>query len=211
MSEEEPKPRNRVQRRAAERELRKKANLDESALGIKKEYPDRSGPQGKTLVDIMEEKKAQLSKDHPEILHEDDDAIGPFGEALVYSIALAIFHFTLDVLVFYQYRQDMEWKEIFLRTAKVLPALFAFIYLLRTQTAARFPLLKQLFFFVASVSTGCYLIYSGNKNGYFYVMQTAPALGTLWVWSCVEMQLVFAVLHVVIVVGYTWWNGFTAF
>lgn len=210
MSEEGLKPRNRLQRRAKERELRKKA-LDESDLGIEKEYPDRSGPKGRTLVDIIDEKKAQLAKEYPDILHEDDDHIGPLGEAVVYAVALSIFHFTLDVLVFYQYRQDMEWREIFFRTARILPALFAVIYLLRTQTAARFPMLKQLFFFASSVTAGCYLVYSGNKNGYFYVMQTAPALGTLWIWSCVEMQLVFAVLHVVIVVAYTWWNGFTTF
>jgi len=212
MSENGQQPRNRRERRAAERESRKMGVLDEASLGIKKAHPDRSGPKGKTLVDVIEEKKAQLAKQHPDILHDDDeDPIGPLGESLIYSIALAVFHFTLDILVFYQYRQDMKWKEIFIRTGKVFPALFVVIYLLRTPTAARFPFLKQLFFFTSSAAIGCYLIYSGNKNGYFYVMQTAPSLGTLWVWSCVEMELTFAAAHVVVVGVYTWWNGFTTF
>jgi len=213
---DEPHPRNRKERRAAAREEGRKAP-NPSSVEIKLAHPNRSKPKAKTLLEIAEEKRAQLEKEHPDKLKsstledEDDESLGPFGEAIVYSVALCIIHFTLDILVFYQYRREIEWKEISFRAARVLPALCCILYLFRTKTANQVPLLKQLFFFTLSVSAGCYLIYSGNKNGYYYVMQTAPALGTLWIWSCVEMQLAFAVVHVIVIVVYTWWNGFTTF
>jgi len=210
-------PRNRKERRAAAREDARRAP-NPSSVEVKLAHPNRSKPKAKTLYEIAEEKRAQLEKKHPDKLksstseHEDEDeSLGPLGESIVYSVALSIIHFTLDILVFYQYRREIEWKEIFFRAVRVLPALCCIIYLFRTKTANQVPLLKQVFFFTLSVSAGCYLIYSGNKNGYYYVMQTTPALATLWVWSCVEMQLAFAVVHVIVVVVYTLWNGFTTF
>jgi len=207
--------RNRKERRAAAREEARKSS-DPSSVEIKLAQPNRSKPKTKTLLEIAEEKRAQLEKEHPDKFkipehEEEDESLGPLGESIVYSVALSIIHFTLDILVFYQYRREVEWKEIFIRAARVLPALWCILYLFRTKTANHVPLLKQMFFFTLSISSGCYLIYSGNKNGYYYVMQTAPALGTLWIWSCVEMQLAFAVAHVIVVVVYTWWNGFTTF
>jgi hypothetical protein len=214
---DENHPRNRKERRAAAREDGRKSS-NSSSVEIKLTHPNRSKPKTKTLLEIAEEKRAQLEKEHPDKLkswtseHEDEDeSLGPFGESIVYSVALSMIHFTLDILVFYQYRREIEWKEIFFRAARVLPALFCILYLFRTKMANQVPQLKQMFFFTLSVSAGCYLIYSGNKNGYYYVMQTAPALGTLWVWSCVEMQLAFAVAHVIVIVVYTWWNSFTTF
>jgi hypothetical protein len=212
---DEPPPRNRKERRAAAREDARKPS-NPSSVEIKFAHPNRSKPKTKTLLEIAEEKRAQLEKEHPDKLkssipEDEDESLGPLGESIVYSVALSIIHFTLDILVFYQYRREIEWKEIFFRAARVLPALCCILYLFRTKTANHVPQLKQMFFFTLSVSAGCYLIYSGNKNGYYYVMQTAPALGTLWIWSCVEMQLAFAVVHVIVVVVYTWWNGFTTF
>ena len=211
---DEPHPRNRKERRAAARKDGRKAPSSSSAdIDIKLAHaPNRSKPKAKTLFEIAEEKRAQLEKEYPDKFKSDEDeSLGPLGESIVYSVALSIIHFMLDILVFYQYRREVEWKEILFRAARVLPALCCILYLFRTKTANRVPLLKQVFFFTLSVSAGCYLIYSGNMNGYYYVMQTAPALGTLWVWSCVEMQLAFAVVHAIVVVVYTWWNSFTTF
>jgi len=214
---DEHHPRNRKERRAAAREESRKTPKS-SSVEMKLSHPNRSKPKTKTLLEIAEEKRAQLEKEYPDKLkssipeyEDEEESLGPLGESIVYSVALSIIHFTLDILVFYQYRREIEWKEIFFRAARVLPALCCVLYLFRTKTANRFPQLKQMFFFTLSVSAGCYLIYSGNKNGYYYVMQTAPALGTLWVWSCVEMQMVFAMVHVIVIVVYTWWNNFTTF
>jgi len=61
------------------------------------------------------------------------------------------------------------------------------------------------------VGAGCHLIYSSNEEAYFAVMKRAPPLGTLWVWSVIEMKLEVAVLSVGVVGGYFWLGGFKMF
>jgi hypothetical protein len=70
-------------------------------------------------------------------------------------------------------------------------------------------LLVQLFFFAVSVAAGCWLVRSVNEAGYYAVVKRAPQVGTLWIWSAVEMSLLPILVSCVIVGGYTWWNGFS--
>jgi hypothetical protein len=114
-------------------------------------------------------------------------------------------------MVLQQYGQQVVWREIFGRVGRMLPALFVALWMLHSKAVRRWKLLRQTFFFVAGVGSGCFLIYSGNMHGYYYVMQQAPPVGTLWVWSVIEMELWFAVVHVAAVLGYMWWNGFGTF
>ncbi|KAK3076503.1 hypothetical protein LTS18_012831, partial [Coniosporium uncinatum] len=141
----------------------------------------------------------------------DEDPLGQVGEAILYSFTLSVLHFTLDVLVFQQYRQEIEWQEIIFRTLGMAPALFFLIYMMHSDTAARWPGVKQILFLSTSVAAGCYLIYSGNNAGYYAVMKRAPPVGTLWVWSVIEMQLLYAVVSVAIVGVYMWWGGLKPF
>ena len=209
---------NRQQRRAAAREDLK------SATDIHMAVPDRRKPTEKTLLDIAEEKRQELMKKHPEAFKGQDktpygspsdfvhsEPLNAWEEAIVYSISLAMLHFTLDVLVLNQYTQGVVWKEVFIRSGKMFPTLFIAIYLLHTKTANRLQLLRQLFFFAAAGYAGCHLIHAGNKHGYYMVMQRAPPIGTVWIWSVVELNLPYAVVHVLVVLVYTWWNGFTTF
>jgi hypothetical protein len=234
MATQDPKLRNRAQRRAAEREKSSKtsssSHLDQTDAPYELAQPDRSGPKGKTLFEIAAERQAELEKEgfyernpppkkakgegsYSEFLSddEDDEPIGPVGEAFVWGISLAMLHFTFDVMVFHQYRQTIEWGTIFAKTGKMLPALFLVIYALHSKFAQRFPVIKQWFFLACSIAAGCYLIKSGNNNGYYAVMKTAPPIGTLWIWSVVEMHLEYALAHVVVMLGYVWWNGFGTF
>lgn len=216
-------PQNRRQRRAAARNTTKAGHPDQGATDFKLAQPDRSGPKGKTLFELAEERQALLDKGKPfqkdeelEKLAERDfvfsgDPIGPAGEAVLYGSTLSMLHFTLDVLVYNQYRQAIEWSEIFSRIGRIIPVLFVIVYMLHTKTAARFPLVKQLLFLITSITAGCYMVYSGNTYGYFAVMKRAPPVGTLWVWSVIEMQLVYAVSSLIVVGVYTWWNGFKTF
>jgi len=225
-SSEEPKLRNRAQRRAAARDSSKptSSHLDQTNAPYKLAQPDRSGPKSKTLYEIAAERQAELEADgfyekfpaperegHDNDFWSDEDPIGPFGEAIVYGTSLSMLHFTLDVMVFHQYRQEIEWNEIFIKTGKMLPALFFVVYLLHSRTASRFPRAKQVFFLAASTAAGCYLVRSGNMDGYYAVMKRAPPVGTLWIWGVVEMQLGFALAHIAAILAFMWWYGFGAF
>ncbi|KAI9718389.1 MAG: hypothetical protein M1812_004110 [Candelaria pacifica] len=110
---------------------------------IKLAQPDRSGPKGKTLFDLAEERQALLDKGKPfpkaattgktsskddnvpkvRVMEEDDEPIGPFGQAAFFTSTLAMLHFTLDVLVQHQYKQEIEWGTIVRRTGMVVPGI----------------------------------------------------------------------------------------
>jgi len=198
--------------------------IDEEGVNFILQHPDRSGPKGKTLFDLAEERQRELDKGKPakwkldsdntppgERPFNDEDPIGPVGNAILYSVSLAVLHLTFDVIVYSQYREEVVWSEIFKRAATALPIFLTLVYLLHVDFSKRFPVLRNMVFFAISVVAGCYMVYAGNVKGYFYVMKTAPPIGSLWIWSVVEMDLAYAASSCGIVFGYLWWNGFAAF
>jgi hypothetical protein len=202
--------------------------LDQSSVDYLLKHPDRSGPQGKTLFELAEERQKELDKAKPVGWREkaekakraaegtpaeagEDEAIGPLGDALLYSTSMAALHLTLDVIVYSQYREDIVWDEILKRAGTAVPVFILLVYLTHVPFAYRFPLVRDLAFCAGSIVAGCYLIYSGNKHGYFNVMKAAPPVGTLWIWSAIEMSLPYATLNAVAVLTYVWYNGFDYF
>ena len=201
--------------------------LDEENINMILEHPDRSGPKGKTLFELAEERQRELDiangrkprwdidKDNVPEGEEAplnlDEPMGPLADGVIYSFTMAVCHLTLDVLVYNQYREDIIWSEIFTRAGTSLPIFFMLVYLSRLDFPNRFPLLRNLAFFGGAIAAGCYLVYSGNKHGYFYVMKAAPPVATLWVWSTMEMDVQFSALSVLAVLGYSWWKDFGFF
>jgi hypothetical protein len=223
---------NRKERRAADKKndtgsgtaFQPTNEIDEEGINFILEHPDRSGPKGKTLFELAEERQAELDKLKPanwrrtesntpagERPFNDEEPLGPLGDAILYSISMATLHLTLDVIVYSQYREEVIWPEIFQRAATALPAFFLLVYLLHVDISNRFPHVRDTFFLVVSVTAGCYMVYSGNKHGYFFVMKAAPPIGALWIWSVVEMSLPYAAASAMAVFGYLWWNQFNFF
>lgn len=225
MSEEEQTPRNRKERRAAAKANGQPLKQPKTAADIPMAHPDYSRPKSKTLYEIADERMAELQDkgtpfnpkfDDGKVRDEqgnilDDEPLGPFGEAAFLTITLSMVHFTLDVLVYQQYRQEIEWKPIFKRTGTIIPVLLTLIYIMHTKTAMKFDIPRQLFYLTTAVAAGCYTIFAGNTYEYFAVMKQAPPLGTLWIWSVYEMKLPYALASIVIDAAYLWWNGFTVF
>jgi hypothetical protein len=92
-----------------------------SARNIPLKQPDRSRPgiSQETLLDIAE--KRGLLKETNGISIQADDAItreindppiGRFEEAILWSISLAMLHFTFDVLVQHQYAVEISWRKV---------------------------------------------------------------------------------------------------
>lgn len=226
---EENTPRNRKERRQAARESGTPISAPTSAPKIKMAKPDRSKAQGKTMLDLYDERRSLLSQGQPfdpkyedskvrdeggNILEAglggpDDEPIGPLGHAVFWSITLSMIHFTLDTLVYSQYAQEILWATIFKRTAIILPILFLVVWMLGTETANRFATLKQVVYCGISVVAGCYTIQITNVYDYLYVMKQAPPIGTLWIWSVIEMRLPYAAASVAVDLGYMWWMGYS--
>jgi hypothetical protein len=214
-------PRNRRERRAAVKEAAKRGEKLDHRAPMKMEMPDYdSKPTVKTLYDLAAEQQELLAKGKPfpktaadaedeEELGEVD--IGALGNAVLYWFSLSMLHLTLDVLVLFQYRQDIKWIKVFGRLLRLSPALLLVLYFFHRPEVKRWKISRQLFFLIASVAAGSWVIHSGNVNGYYAVMKQVPPLGTLWVWSVVEMDLLFALAHVVAVGSYMWWGRYGAF
>lgn len=200
--------------------------MDEDGINMILEHPDRSGPKGKTLFELAEERQRELdiangkkprwdiNKDNTpagERPFNDEEPLGPLAEGIIYSLTMAVTHLTLDVLVYNQYREDVIWGEIFSRAGTALPIFFLLVYLSHVDFSNRFPLLRNLAFFAGAIAAGSYLVHSGNKHGYFYVMKAAPPVATLWVWATLEMDVQYSALSAAAVLGYSWWNNFTFF
>jgi hypothetical protein len=118
---------------------------ERSPSGIKLEQPDRSGPTETTLLELANERGlfAQAKKREAELGRktaltpiprppkdeegDDDDEAGlpPAAErvleTLLWSVSLAMLHFTLDVLVHQQYSVDsIVWPRVWMRFGQAL-------------------------------------------------------------------------------------------
>lgn len=223
-------------RKRKDRDAASEGRTNPSAPDTPLSVPSREGPKHKTLIDIAAEHQTELQGGQPftsSILRKDlgasfttakinpdgsvsapedappvDELIGPLGQAVFFAISLTMLHFTLDVLVHQQYRQSIGWDMIIQRTIITFPILAALLYVFHPRASA---LWAQLMFLGLSVAAGCYMIYSSSEEPYFAVMKRAPPLGTLWVWSVIEMRLEMALLSVVAVGGYFWWGGHSIF
>ena len=140
-------------------------------------------------------------------------SLPPLIESIFYALCFSMLHFTLDVLVYSQYRQSVEWKPIIFRTIKALPLLTIIVYAFHAEhgtiSEARFGVVRQAMFLVTAVAAGCYIVHSVHNAGYFAVMKQAPPIGTLWIWSVVEMRVSWAMASLGGVGAYMWWFGYT--
>jgi hypothetical protein len=114
---------------------------EKRAKNIKLKQPDRSGPSDKTLLDIAKERDLfkQAAAKERQKKHENGEQVGPeeddgdeddgeglspgaerLLETLLYSVSLAMLHFTFDVLVQQQYAMEVEWFRIIQRALQAL-------------------------------------------------------------------------------------------
>lgn len=116
------------------------------AKDIKLRQPDRSAPTGKTLLQLAEDRnlfnmadKQQRKKKGKDSEEDDDEEEDENDEVedrnrddvlsssadrhmdtLLYSVCLAMLHFTLDFLVQHQYAMEMDYTQITLRALQSL-------------------------------------------------------------------------------------------
>lgn len=144
--------------------------------------------------------------------------VNPWLDTLLLAVSLSALHFTLEALTVHQYAAELVWRHVFWHTVlQAFPVLFLLIHFMhghlasiRTskRTADAIDGLKQLLFVVIANVAGCYLIYLTNDKGYMAVMKNAPSIGTLWVWSVIELGLIGALAGVAGPGAYAWYHGY---
>lgn len=146
----------------------------------------------------------------------------PWLDTFLLSSSLSAVHFTLSVLAMHQYAEAIHWTRLVMTTLFVaFPTLVVLIAMfhghlfpsslsrsLGPTTKDWLAMFRSLVYVIAANATGCYLIYLTNDEGYYAVMKDAPSVGTLWVWTVLEMGLLGALLGVAGPAGFAWWYGY---
>ncbi|KAI4120636.1 MAG: hypothetical protein LQ347_007063 [Umbilicaria vellea] len=195
----------------------------------------RKASKPKTLYEIAAERQAELQKGQPFAPAGSQNAtpsitttrINPDGtlshgldsetggvvspttvvaNAVFTAVTLSMLHFTFDVLVHHQYAVSISWSNILRRTGAAFPALLLTVYMLQPRSQLVY---TQALYLVMGVAAGCYLVYVSNEQPYFAVMKRAPALGTLWIWSVIEMRLDWAAIALGAVGAFYWGGGYS--
>jgi hypothetical protein len=155
---------------------------------------------------------------------DDADTTGPVPpilDTIFLALPLSCLHFTLSFLTAHQYAQELRVRPLILNTIFVaFPTLTLVIHLLHGHlfglNSARIPrvvhkaaaVAQQIVFLLAANVAGCYLIHLTNDKGYYAVMKKAPSIGTVWVWSIIELGLAGALAGVAGPGLFAWWNGY---
>jgi hypothetical protein len=148
----------------------------------------------------------------------------PWLDAVFLATTLSAIHFTLEVLVVHQYAQELRFPPIFSRTIFIawptwILIISVFHGLILPISAAKVSekvqlwvvALRQAVYLLLANVAGCYLINLTNDRGYYAVMKNAPSVGTLWVWTVLELGIAGALAGVAGPALYAWWNGYGIF
>ena len=154
----------------------------------------------------------------------DSEEASPIFDTLFLAVPLACLHFTLSVLTAHQYAQELRLLTILQNTIFVaLPTLCLLIHLLHGHLVSFPPdaiprhlhkaivIAQQIVFLLAANVAGCYLIHLTNDRGYYAIMKRAPSIGTVWVWTVLELGLSGALAGVAGPGIYAWWNEYGIF
>lgn len=217
------KPRNRKERRA-------QARVEEDAFRL--EQPVRGQPALKTLVQLAEERELLGSSSaKPVSISTTDinpdgsitseradknavtstaDASSLYLDIALYTISLTLLHLTFTILVHNQYAQTPPSVPALLyETTLASPTPWLLLLLVAALHPRAAHPLAQVFFAIASVACGCWLVKTTNTDAYLATMRKAPPLGTLWIWAVVELRWEAAVATLALVAGWGWWVGYS--
>lgn len=133
-------------------------------------------------------------------------------DIILYTFTLTILHFTFSFLVRHQYAekapQSMEvlWDSTVVSSTPWL--LLGLVALLHPRSARP---ITQMVFVVLSIASGAYLVHISNTQGYLATMQRAPPLGTIWIWSALELHWEWSLASLGVVLIWAYFQGFSMF
>jgi hypothetical protein len=209
-------------------------DLDESIVNVEigkdgKLIETKSQSRVKTKAASNSPTSKLDSEDDDEDGKGNDDAgtaeIPAWADTLLLSISLSLLHLTLSILTMHQYAEALVIPPLIINTVSTaFPTLFILIHVSRGHllpssiqsyvanlagtSRKRLAWAKQAWLVCIANLAGGYLIHLTNEDGYYAVMKQAPSIGTLWVWSVLEMGLVGALLGVVGPAGWGYWKGY---
>ncbi|KAK4048293.1 hypothetical protein OIV83_004814 [Microbotryomycetes sp. JL201] len=114
-----------------------------------------------------------------------------------------------DYAVHAQYGQTLAWRDELNRLTNVVPTIYVLTFLISRPNPIAPPLVIQAIMTALCTAFGVSLVKVTLKDSYLNVMKRAPGLGTLWVWTVVRLDLMWALVGLGSVAGLVWYNGQT--
>ncbi|KAI0069089.1 hypothetical protein BV25DRAFT_1986615 [Artomyces pyxidatus] len=143
----------------------------------------------------------------------DEPIFSPFAEELFATTALLIpisfLLLMMYILIHFQYGQHPDYRVITERMLSGVPILAVFIFYSKYPSPNRYKRERwdQLFLFLLSITAGSRMIYQVNHANWLVNMTQCPPLGTLWVYTIVQLDLGPAVAALVVVGVWVWVTG----
>ncbi|KAI9448218.1 hypothetical protein H4582DRAFT_1899302 [Lactarius indigo] len=138
----------------------------------------------------------------------DDEEDYPLAEEIFVATTLLIpmsfLLLMMYILIHFQYGQQPSWDVITNRMLSSVPILAIFIFYTNRYKQRRW---AQAGFFVLSVASGTRLIYQVNYSNWLLNMQQCPPIGTIWVYTVLQLDLGPAALALSTVGVWVWWTG----
>ncbi|KAK6526881.1 hypothetical protein TWF281_010077 [Arthrobotrys megalospora] len=192
---------------ALSKDQKKGGKITYESYNIPTGIPDRTGPKNKFLDESDLKKKKDDDKEDEE--GEDDDVeIGDLGQTFFFAIPLTMLLFAFYVLVQKQYLEETDYWESIGRTIKSFPVIWFILYFTHPRKAL---IAMQVGFVAIAAGCGCWMIYNVNYNGYYAIMKMVPPLGTILIYSMVQMDIIPSLTTLAIIGAYTWYNDLVLF
>ncbi|BGP55823.1 hypothetical protein JCM8202_000002 [Rhodotorula sphaerocarpa] len=161
--------------------------------------------QGETPADVLRDLRDSDEDDEdlcgpPSPHAEEESALWEdVANAVLWTIPFGFLFCGMDYAVHRQFGEWLSPAQEFLRLLNFLPALFI-LNLFLTLSPSRSPLpppsspVVQSLLSLLSVTTGLLTIRTTTEEGYLRVIARAPALGVLWCWTAVRLDLGWALM-----------------
>ncbi|KAG8713355.1 hypothetical protein FRC11_012481 [Ceratobasidium sp. 423] len=170
----------------------------EDEFGIPLKRPSQLG-------EIPQDEQMRLIKDTgilDRLPAEKEEQLSPLADSIldtaIMAIPLSTLYIVLDLLVQQQYAQQPTVKEELGRVVTNVPILFVLIHYTNKYKATP---IAQFMLFLTAILAGPRMIWLVNKGSWLRVTRQAPPLGTIWVYTIIQLNLVPAVASLVVVFG----------
>ncbi|KIR36508.1 hypothetical protein I352_01458 [Cryptococcus deuterogattii MMRL2647] len=148
------------------------------------------------LQQQLEEERAEDEDEEDEEHARQEEGDDVIFNTLIMAVPFTFLYLMLDILVHLQYSHRPGWYLLGEHVLKALP----------TNAYPTHPLTNS-FLMSASILAGCRLIWLVNKASWSTVTAQAPPMGTLWIFTIVQLPLGRALLTLMFVGGWFWYSG----
>ncbi|THH17942.1 hypothetical protein EW146_g2944 [Bondarzewia mesenterica] len=153
---------------------------------------------------FTETKPGQIKDQKDELNDEEWPLAEEIFAAVTIIVPMSFLLLLMYILIHFQYGQQPQYGVIAERMISGVPILSIFIFYTNRHKRDRY---AQSLLFILAIVVGTRMIHQVNYGSWLKNMQQCPPLGTLWVYSIVQLDLGLAVLSLCAVGIWVWWTG----